>query len=239
MKQLLFWLVTAAVLAGSAAAGYRYFYLPRYGAGSGKYRTVAVRRGDVTQIVNSTGTVQPVLSVQVGSFVSGPVLKVFVDFNDHVKTGPGPGAGRSADLQGAVASAKAGLLHSQADLIRVQALLDQARRDEKRAQQLHPTNAISETDFDQCLANRKSLEAQVKLAEATIQESQGQPGHGRRRTSNSPTSGRRWTGSSPTGRSIPGKPWPRSSRPRCCSWLPPIWRKKSTSTPRSTRPTSA
>ena len=66
----------------------------------------------------------------------------------------------------------AGLLHSQADLVRVQALLDQARHDEKRAQRLHPANAISETDFDQCLADRKSLEAQLELAEATIQESQ-------------------------------------------------------------------
>ena len=43
-----------------------------------------VRSGEITLIVNSSGTVQPVQSVQVGTFVSGP-LKVYVDFNDKVK----------------------------------------------------------------------------------------------------------------------------------------------------------
>jgi HlyD family secretion protein len=133
---------------------------------------VVVARGSVTQVVNSTGTVQPVLSVQIGSFVSGPVPKVFVDFNDHVKKDQVLAQVDPRIYKSAVLSAKANLLHSQADLVRVQALLDQAIRDEKRAVQLHPTKAISETDFDQCLANRKSLAAQVKLAEATIQESE-------------------------------------------------------------------
>jgi HlyD family secretion protein len=172
VKQLFFWLAVAAAITAAAGAGYRYYYLPRYGGAIGKYRTMAVHRGAVTQVVNSTGTVQPVLSVQIGSFVSGPVQKVFVDFNDHVKRDQILAQVDPRTYKCAVASATAGLLHSQADMVRVQALLDQARRDEKRAQQLHPANAISETDFDQCLANRKSLEAQLKLAEAMIQESQ-------------------------------------------------------------------
>ena len=47
----------------------------------------AVRRGDVKLVVRSTGTVQPVLSVQIGAFVSGPIQSVFVNFNDKVKKG--------------------------------------------------------------------------------------------------------------------------------------------------------
>ena len=50
-----------------------------------QFRAKTVRRGDVALVVNSTGTVQPVLSVQVGAFVSGPIQKVCVDFNDKVK----------------------------------------------------------------------------------------------------------------------------------------------------------
>src|SRR5690242_5827610 len=51
------------------------------------YREADVTRGRIVAVVNSTGTVKPVLSVAVGSFVSGPIDKIFVDFNDEVKKG--------------------------------------------------------------------------------------------------------------------------------------------------------
>lgn len=172
MKQLFFWLTAVALIVAAGAAGYKYYYLPRYGSAANKFRTMVVRRGDVKQVVNSTGTVQPVLSVQIGSFASGPVQKVFVDFNDRVKAGQILAQVDPRTYKAAVTSASAGLNHSKADLVRVKALLDQALRNEKRAQQLHPANAISETDFDQSVADRKSLEAQVQLAEAMIQEAE-------------------------------------------------------------------
>src|SRR5206468_3788326 len=50
-----------------------------------KYLTVVVSRGRVETVVNSTGTVKPVLSVSVGAFTSGPIAKVYVDFNSVVK----------------------------------------------------------------------------------------------------------------------------------------------------------
>ena len=83
MKQLLFWLIVVAGLVAAGAAGYQHYNASR--SASGQYRTKAVRRGDVKLAVNSTGTVQPVLSVQVGAFVSGPIQMVCVDFNDKVK----------------------------------------------------------------------------------------------------------------------------------------------------------
>ena len=83
MKHVLFWSIVLAGLAAAGAAGYQHYNASR--SASGQFRTKAVRRGDVTLVVNSTGTVQPVLSVQVGAFVSGPIQKVCVDFNDKVK----------------------------------------------------------------------------------------------------------------------------------------------------------
>ena len=50
-----------------------------------KYREVEVKRGDIVVIRNSTATVQPVLRVQIGTFVSGPITELLVDFNDKVK----------------------------------------------------------------------------------------------------------------------------------------------------------
>src|SRR5205823_2692281 len=49
------------------------------------YRTAEVSRGPIIWDINSTGTVKPVLTVQVGSFISGPIKELFVDFNQHVK----------------------------------------------------------------------------------------------------------------------------------------------------------
>ena len=49
------------------------------------FRQTKVGRGEIVSAVNSTGTVQPVLTVQVGAFVSGPIHKVRVNFNDRVK----------------------------------------------------------------------------------------------------------------------------------------------------------
>ena len=138
MKRLLFWLVAAAVIALSAAAGYNRFCFSRF---DGKqYRLKKVRRGDVVLLVNSTGTVKPVLSVQVGAFVSGPIKKVFVDFNAAVKKDQVLAQIDPRTYKSAVARAEASLAHSQADLVRVKALLEQAVRTERRALRLQPSN---------------------------------------------------------------------------------------------------
>ena len=51
------------------------------------YREAEVTAGRIVAVVNSTGTVKPVRLVTVGTFVSGPVAEIFVDFNDEVKKG--------------------------------------------------------------------------------------------------------------------------------------------------------
>ena len=148
--------------------------MPRTSNGANPWRTMLVRRGDITLTVNSTGTVQPVLSVQVGAFVSGPVEKVLVDFNDKVKKGQVLAEIDPRTYKAAVAHANAALVHSRADVIRVQALLGQAQRNEKRGLNLQSINkgAIAETDLDQCITDRKSLEAQLKLCESMVLESE-------------------------------------------------------------------
>src|SRR5688572_14090929 len=51
------------------------------------WRLADVVRGDTVEVVNATGTIKPVLSVHIGSFVSGPIQQLFVDFNQEVKKG--------------------------------------------------------------------------------------------------------------------------------------------------------
>ncbi len=55
--------------------------------GAANYQTATITRGPITQAVTATGTLNPVVNVQVGSQVSGNIAKLFVDFNSEVKAG--------------------------------------------------------------------------------------------------------------------------------------------------------
>ena len=54
-----------------------------------EYFTAKVERGDIRQVIEATGTINPVTSVQVGSQVSGMISKLYVDFNSKVSAGTG------------------------------------------------------------------------------------------------------------------------------------------------------
>ena len=56
-------------------------------SGETKYLTATVKRGDITAVVQATGTINPLTTVPVGSYVSGTVKYVFADFNSRVRAG--------------------------------------------------------------------------------------------------------------------------------------------------------
>jgi HlyD family secretion protein len=122
--------------------------------------------------VNSTGTVQPVLSVHIGSFVSGPIVELRVEFNQQVKEGELLAKIDPRIYQSNLERDEAALLTRQADVSRAKALLTQAENDERRAESLRKTNKdfVSDTEMDQFKFNRMSLDAQLKLAEAAVKQ---------------------------------------------------------------------
>src|SRR5690349_21595645 len=126
-------LVALAVLGGVgwAALGPAAAYIkeknrPRY------LEAKAVRRS-IVSVVNSTGEVKPVLSVAVGSFVSGPILRLHVDFNDRVTKNQLLAEIDPRIYDAAVKGAEAALVTRQADVERVKAVLQQAVNDERRS----------------------------------------------------------------------------------------------------------
>lgn len=138
------------------------------------YREDAVSRGRIVAVVNSTGTVKPVLSVAVGSFVSGPIEKIFVDFNDEVKKGQVMAQIDPQIYKANVARDKAVLATRKADVDRVKAELQQAKNDESRAKALQAENTtfISAAEMDQFKFKRMSLEAQLAVADANVLQAQ-------------------------------------------------------------------
>lgn len=137
-----------------------------------RFREELVSRGRVVFHVNSTGTVQPVVSVHIGSFVSGPIEQLFVDFNQPIKKGQLLAKIDPRIYESNVQRDQAILASRRADVERVQALLDQALNDERRALSLRHSNRdyVSETEMDQYHFNCKSLTAQLALAQAAVKE---------------------------------------------------------------------
>jgi HlyD family secretion protein len=172
VRRIIFWLIILAILVGAGTAGYNRLYVSNPTLATAKYRTAAVARGGVQQVVNSTGSVKPVRTVQVGSFVSGPIIEVYVDFNDRV-TKDQPMAKVDPRLyNAAVSHEKAAYYRCLADVKRIEALLAQAVRNEERGQKLHVTRAISESDMDLYIAEKGSLQAQLEVANAAVLESE-------------------------------------------------------------------
>lgn len=135
-----------------------------------QWETVELTAGDITRYVNSTGTVQPVLSVAVGCFVSGPIVELNVDFNDEVKKGDVLARIDPQLFQANLDRDQAILATRMAELERVDAQMEQAKNNLARGKTLQASGngIISQTEMDALHYEVKSLTAQRKLAEATI-----------------------------------------------------------------------
>src|SRR5438132_13984085 len=116
---------TTVVLALAAAGTAAYAPVQHYWKEKNRphYREEQTTRGPITYVVNSTGTVQPVLSVHIGSFVSGPIEKLYVEFNQPVKKGELLAKIDPRIYEATVQHARAFLATRQADKDRVQARL--------------------------------------------------------------------------------------------------------------------
>lgn len=164
-------LSTAVVLVGAIGAvsmpRMQGYWKAKYGP---KYREAAVSQGDVTQVVNSTGTIQPVKRITIGTFVSGPIRELNVDFNARVKKDDVLAQIDPALYQAALDSDQARLATAEADVERVTALLQQAINDERRSKLLRAENRdyISDAEMDQFKYNRSSLAAQLEVAKAAV-----------------------------------------------------------------------
>lgn len=172
MKRIFFGLFAATIFTIAGVFAVLFFHAPNTAAASYKYITPTVKRGEIKLTVNSTGSVQPVQSVQVGSYISGTVQKVFVNFNDKVATGQVLAQVDPRIYLAAVAHEEAALTRCKAELDRIKALWTQATQKEARGKQLQAEKAISASDMDLCIAERKTLDAQLQITEALIHESE-------------------------------------------------------------------
>src|SRR2546429_5116000 len=190
MRRVLSLLVVAA-LAGAGV--WAYLYTQSIG-NAPKYKLARVEQGPLTAAVSATGNLNAVITVQVGSQVSGQIKALFVDFNSIVKKGrvvarsdPDICGAKVNQAKAALDSAKAAVLNQQAQVERSRADVDNARaahaeakaqtakaqvavvdtkRDLDRKTELFARQLIGKSDLDSSQARSDSAGAQLDSARA-------------------------------------------------------------------------
>lgn len=156
-----------------------------------QYRTATVEKGHLIASVSATGTLVPVVSVQVGSQVSGQLKEVLVDFNSQVsknqliaRIDPESFEYRvrqsQADLDAAraqVATQQANIAAQRAALSQVEVTLADARRDLERKEQLSDKKFLSPAEVDKARAIVNSLVEQQKSAVAQVDVARANAGN--------------------------------------------------------------
>jgi HlyD family secretion protein len=134
------------------------------------YQIAVVTRGPITQAVTATGTLNPVVNVQVGSQVSGNIAKLFADFNSQVKAGQVVAQIDPALFQATVTQA-------EGDLASAQAALELAKLNATRTQELFAKKTSSKADLDQAVANLHQAEANVKIKQGALDKAKADLDH--------------------------------------------------------------
>ncbi len=171
------WLI-AACLAAVAAA----LVLVGLGRnGKTQYFTARVERGSIHDVVEATGTINAVTTVQVGSQVSGSVTRLNADFNSRVHKGDVIALIDPALFQGAVSQASADVDNAKANVVAAKANLDkekavavQNKADYERAVDLNKSNLLSQQQLDQARANFEAANAAVGAAAASVTQADAQ-----------------------------------------------------------------
>ncbi len=175
MKTILALSVAAGIVVGGVLLYVRY----RNADPPPAFRTVAVKKGDITALVSATGTLEPQDTVDVGSQVTGPIAErgkdpkdpsKLIDYDSEVEVGTLLVKVDDSVYRAQYNQADANLAHAKADLGELEAHQVQCEAEWKRADALRPKQAIADTDYDLDVANYKAAVANVKVGLATIKQ---------------------------------------------------------------------
>ena len=169
------WLIITVLLA--AIGGLTAF---KFATGKApQYYTEKVQQGDIQNVVQATGSITAVTTVQVGSQVSGTIQKLNADFNSHVTQGQVIAQIDPALFQGALLQAKADLQDAMANLQAAKANLSKAQatevqthQDFNRNSELAKDGVIPQAQLDISKAAWQSATADVAAAQAAINQDQ-------------------------------------------------------------------
>ncbi|TWJ13544.1 efflux RND transporter periplasmic adaptor subunit [Geobacter argillaceus] len=137
------------------------------------YKTAKVERGSIVSSVAATGNLAAVVTVQVGTQVSGTIQRLFADFNSPVKKGQVIAQIDSSLFAAQVEQTRGNFLNAQASLQKAKADLTDAKRSLERNRQLLKEGIISQGDYDTAENRYEQAAATVRAAEGSVVQTGG------------------------------------------------------------------
>ena len=162
------WLLGSVTLLAIIATGAWYWWTAR--TPPVHYKTALVDRGPITAIVTATGTVNPVVSVQVGSQVSGKITQLMADFNSVVSKGQVLAMIDQQPFQARVGQARASLKSGRGNLAKAKNMANQRKLELDRMAALRRQQFVSQADLDLAATNFRDAQAQVEVAQAQVDQ---------------------------------------------------------------------
>ena len=160
------------IVAGIAALAVAGTGIWRWRAGSRRgpaaVETARVDRGRIVAKVTATGTLSAIVTVQVGSQVSGRIAEIGVDFNSPVKKGQVIARIDPLLFQATVEQARANVIAADGNLVKAKAQAIDARRQYERNQALFEKQLVAQADRDTAQANADAADAAVKAADGAL-----------------------------------------------------------------------
>lgn len=142
------------------------------GAKEPPYVTTPAQKGNITQVVSSTGTLQAVITVQVGSQVSGTIEKLFADFNTKVKAGQIVAQLNQDKFKAGEDQARANLLAAQSNIEKGKVGVADTRRTLERNRELRKRDLMAQSDLDAAQTAYDAALAQLEVNRAQAAQAQ-------------------------------------------------------------------
>ncbi len=136
------------------------------------YRLQPAKRRDITQVVEASGTINPVNTVSVGSTVSGLISGLYADFNSKVKKGQLLAEIDPRTFQATVDQNQASLYNAKATLLERQAKLELDKKMYERYKKLYEKQYVPLSEVDQAESDYKASLAQVEAAKYQIERAE-------------------------------------------------------------------
>jgi HlyD family secretion protein len=138
------------------------------------YEKAAIDRGTITALVDTTGTLNPVTIVDVGSQVSGKIIKIYVDFNSQVKGGQVIAEIDQSPFLTKVQQNEANYLSSKASLEKSRVTLANSEKQYERSKSLFEKELISFEEFESAEVQYYSSKADLQSSEARLEQAKAQ-----------------------------------------------------------------
>ena len=125
------------------------------------YETATVIKGEISESITATGTIEPVTEVEVGTQVSGIIDKIYADYNSVVTKGQLIAEMDRVTLQSEVASQRAAYNGAKAEY-------EYQRKNYERNRKLHEKQLISDTDYEQSVYNYEKAKSSYESSQASL-----------------------------------------------------------------------